>query len=126
MNRANRIPTRFRDAVARIDGNEELLKQMAGITSEDLPEILSKTKSEIGSGDCEAAGKSLHKLKGMLSTFETDGVVLDLQEMIQVARRGNRAELQRLYDEHEPQVDELVAQIADLADYSEIATRRER
>lgn len=126
MNRASRIPTRFREAVARVDGNEDLLKQMAEITSEDLPEIQSKTKSEVESGDCEASGKSLHKLKGMLSTFETDGVVLELQEMIQAARRGNMMELQRLYEEHEPRIDELVAQIANLAADSETATRRNK
>ncbi len=125
MNRASRIPTRFREAVARIDGNEQLLKEMAGITSEDLPEILSRTKREIDSGDCPAAGKSLHKLKGMLSTFETDGVILDLQEMIQVARRGNNTELQRLYQEHEPLVDELVSQIAGLAECPETTSGRD-
>ena len=88
---------------------------MAAITLEDLPDIRGKIDQQISEGDCQQAARTLHKLKGMLCTFEADGVALDLQDMIQVARKENATELCRMYESNSDRIDDLVAKITEFA-----------
>jgi len=85
VNNAQNIPPRFRPALERLDGEVSLLCEMAAITAEDLPEVKEATETALEEGDCEQAASGLHKLKGMLSTFDADGVVLDIQEVLDAA-----------------------------------------
>lgn len=109
------VPERFRQALQRLNGDSSLLQAMAKINAEDLPEIINQTDRSISEGDCSNAASNLHKLKGMLSTFETDGVVLEIQEMLDQARAGEEQELRSSYRQHRPAVDELIQQIERLA-----------
>lgn len=116
MNNAEkRIPPRFLPALERLDGEVSLLCEMAAITAEDLPEVKSATEAALESGDCEQSASGLHKLKGMLSTFESDGVVLDIQEALDAARRKQIDEARRCYRDHRQEVEELTQQIKQLA-----------
>ena len=111
---SQQVPTRFSEALDRLGGDVSLLREMALITSEDLPEVIANAQSAIESEDCERAASSLHKLKGMLSTFECDGVVLEIQEMLDAARKQESAEMRRTFQTHRDSVEELVAEIKKL------------
>ena len=107
MNKVERIPTRFQPALERLDGDLELLCEMAAITCEDLPGVKQSTETALEEGDCEKAASGLHKLKGMLSTFESDGVALDLQDALDAARK-EKTELARVYyDENRAAIESL-------------------
>lgn len=116
VNNSQQIPARFRAALERLDGNTELLYELAAITAEDLPEVVETTEQAIAKGACDEAAAGLHKLKGMLSTFDADGVALEIQEVLDAARRGNAKEVEQGYSEQKPQIDQLVREIAELAD----------
>jgi len=115
VNNAQNIPPRFRPALERLDGEVSLLCEMAAITAEDLPEVKEATETALEEGDCEQAASGLHKLKGMLSTFDADGVVLDIQEVLDAARQGKIDEARKGYREHRGQVEELCGEIEQLA-----------
>lgn len=104
----NAVPERFQDAVVRLDGDAALLRQMAAMTSPDFAGLIADSESAIRDNDGEAAVRSLHKLKGMLSTFESDGVVLEIQEMIAAARKGNVTSAGEHFRRHRGQIEELV------------------
>lgn len=111
----NEIPTRFAPALDRLDGDISLLREMASITSEDLPEVRVAVKKAIADGDCERSAANLHKLKGMLSTFESEGVTLEIQEMLDLARKGKVSNVQEAFKQYESAIDELARQVSNLA-----------
>ncbi|MGB7347210.1 MAG: Hpt domain-containing protein [Pirellulaceae bacterium] len=98
-----------------MDGDESLLRQMAAITSADLPEVIEQTDRALTAGNSEQAGSGLHKLKGMLSTFETSGVTIEVHEMLELLKRGEVAEAKKCFDRHRSELDELVAEISSIA-----------
>ncbi|TWU58252.1 hypothetical protein [Rubripirellula reticaptiva] len=52
------------------------------------------------------------KLKSLLSTFQTDGATVELQDILSMARHPDVAEAERKFNQHRAELDELVAAIA--------------
>lgn len=102
---------RFAEAVARLDGDVELLREMAAITIEDFPAVQAGLEEAIARGDCDRAACSFHHMKGMLSTFESAGVTIDLQTMLDLASQGELDEARSLYRKKQPEIAQLVKQI---------------
>jgi len=115
VNNSEQLASRFAEAVARLDGDESLLREMAAITSADLPEVIVETDRALAAGNSEQAASGLHKLKGMLSTFETGGVTVEVHEILEMTRRGDVAEAKRSFDRQRPEIDELVTEITSIA-----------
>ena len=109
------IKQRFQDALNRLDGDIELLCEMAAITAPDCPEVIGQIENAFDSEDCEAGARGLHKLKGMLSTFESDGVVIEMQELLELARKNKLEELRRAYGQCRQAILRCVANINELA-----------
>lgn len=121
MNDPDNLPDRFAEAINRLDGDFGLLCEMAAITCEDLPEVRGKAEAAIAEGDVAETASGLHKLKGMLSTFESEGVTLEIQEMLDSARKGDIGEVRRAYEQHRGELDELICQINGLAEQSNVS-----
>lgn len=115
MNNADHVPARFQAAVDRLDGSTELLREMAAITTEDIPHVLAACRSAIDAGQCTLAASHLHKLKGMLSTFESGAVTLEIQELVDLARTGQVAELRVRFTQYRGEINQLIQEIAQLA-----------
>lgn len=109
------VPTRFNEAVQRLDGDAGLLREMAYMTLPDFPILIENAAEATAAGDCEASVRVLHKLKGMLSTFESEGIVMEIQEMITAARANKPDLLASLFAKHRPAVEELVEAIRHFA-----------
>ena len=105
----------FAPALARLDGDLTLLRAMAAIASEDLPSVQSEIEEAVDNADCSEAELLLHRIKGMLSTFQSDGVTLEIQDLLDLARRKQADELRALYRRRKPDIDELIARIAGIA-----------
>lgn len=115
MNEASNLKERFADALERLDGDFKLLCDMASVTLPDIPAVLEQIEADLQRGDDAAAASSLHKLKGMLSTYDSDGVVLEIQEMLAMARRGQVGECQTLYHHELPKIKSLIQEIEHLS-----------
>ena len=115
MSDLKNVPPRFEAALERLDGDRLLLQQMALVTSEDLPVVMERVEAAIENGNLEQAAKCLHQLKGMLSTFDADGVTLDLQDMLDAARKDDSDLLVRSYQQNRGEILELVEAIANLS-----------
>lgn len=117
MNSVHTVPDRFAEALRRLNGDVELLRDMAEIISADLPTVKSQTDDVVAKGDCRASEANLHKLKGMLSTFESDGVVLDIQDTLALARQSQVQPMQETYLQACDRIDHLIQEIMSLASH---------
>lgn len=115
MSKTQKLPARFAEAVERLDGDEGLLRKMAAITAADLPEAITETEHAIRDGDVRQAASGLHKLKGMLSTFETSGVAIQIHDMLDLARKGKDSLLRQEYNARKAEIKELASAIASIA-----------
>ena len=120
MNSDQHVSSRFSAALARLDGDVDLLRKMASITSEDLPEVVRHTEAAIEDGNCEQAASGLHRLKGMLSTFESDSVALDIQDILDLARQGKGDQVQAAYQQHKSSMTELIDAVARLGSIEDV------
>ncbi|TWU44299.1 hypothetical protein Q31b_18350 [Novipirellula aureliae] len=115
MIKSKQLIPRFAEAISRLGGDEGLLREMAAITSADLPEVINETDQALCAGKSDQAASGLHKLKGMLSTFETGGATIEIEEMLSFARHREVAKAKTKFDHHRSEIDELVAEIALIA-----------
>lgn len=106
--------TRFAGALQRVGGDEEMLIVLAEMAAEDAPVLLTKLEGEIEHRRLDAAAHTAHALKGLLSTFETDSPVEDLQPLIEAVRENDGVEAQRFFRVLKPDLNELVYQVREL------------
>lgn len=105
------VPERFSEAVARLEGDVDLLREMACMTSKRFPGIIAAVESAMDAVDLDSAAKSLHQLKGMLSTFETEGVIVEIQDLLNACRAGESDSAREKFDRYRGSIDELVGMV---------------
>ena len=111
----NEQKQRFADALKRVADDTELLIAIASLVSEDAPQVFENLKTQLAAGELEDVATIGHQLKGMLSTFETDGPVLYLQDMIHAARRGDGHEAKDSLQRCESEINVLINEIRQLS-----------
>ena len=116
MNKTSDLRERFAHAIERLDGDFELLCDMAALTVPDCPDVMAQIEAGFEAEDADATASALHKLKGMLSTYDSDGVVLEISEMLSMARRNHLKEAEALYRQELPKINSLIKEIESLCD----------
>ena len=106
---------RFATAIDRVAGDIDLLVAIAAIVTEDVPAVLAKFKKQLASGKLSEVSVTGHQLKGMLSTFETGGPVILLQEVILSARQGNQQDAEDSFDRCAVGISSLIEEIKQLS-----------
>ena len=114
MNETSNLRERFAHAIERLDGDFELLCDMAALTIPDCPDVMAQIEASFQAENSEAAASALHKLKGMLSTYDSDGVVLEIGEMLALARRNQLKEAAAMYHQELPKIRSLIKEIQGL------------
>jgi hypothetical protein len=107
---------RFSDALNRVAGDMDLLVAIASLVAEDAPDVFTKLRAQLAEGDLPEAAATGHQLKGMLSTFETDGPVIVLQELIYAARNGDQSEAESALKRCETEILQLIDEIKSLCE----------
>jgi two-component system, sensor histidine kinase and response regulator len=72
------------EALARIEGDEELLLELCQIFRENSPKLLLKLQQAVAAGNCDGVLHAAHSLKGessYLSASATSNAALQLEEM---------------------------------------------
>jgi polyhydroxyalkanoate synthesis regulator phasin len=109
---------RFADALERMSGDCDLLAAMASMVAEDAPDVVNDLRKQVATGEMQQAAATAHKLKGMLSTFETDGPVLELEELILAARQGQVQETASQFKIFDRRITGLLDEIASISSTS--------
>ncbi len=113
---ANEMAKRFSTALMRLAGDEELLVAMASMVTDDAPKIVEQLLEHLQRAEMKEVAASAHKLKGMLSTFETESPVTDLEEVVLAARAGDARAATEEFQGCRPGIDELLREIAALTE----------
>jgi HPt (histidine-containing phosphotransfer) domain-containing protein len=105
---------RFADALARLSGDEALLASLATITSEDAPGLLAQMNRHLEAGDLADYAHTAHALKGLLSTFETNDPVKEMQPLIDAARQSDADKVESQHISLHPKLESLLGEITAL------------
>jgi two-component system, sensor histidine kinase and response regulator len=77
-------------ALARLDGDEELLRELARIFLRESPEILQRLRHAIERGDPKAVTVEAHSMKGSVSNF---GVSSATEAALAIEKMGRENDL---------------------------------
>ncbi len=105
---------RFSAALERLSGDADLLVAMASMVADDANIIVADLQMQLDQDSMADAAATAHKLKGMCSTFETGSPVVELEELIYAARAGKTDEARAKFQACQPQIKELLGEIAAL------------
>ncbi|MEL6108451.1 MAG: hypothetical protein AAFU85_20685 [Planctomycetota bacterium] len=110
------IREHFAPALERLEGDIDLLREMAAMTAPDCTTVVKQIRKSVSDGHADNAAKALHKLKGMLSTFDSDGVVLEIQKMLDKTRLGKLAEVGSAFYQQEREINAAIARVRGLSE----------
>src|SRR5258706_9292041 len=80
------------DALARIEGDRELLIEVAGLFRRDCPKILEDIRDGISRCDASNLEREAHKLKGSLGALSARSAAVAAQKLEAIGKRGDLAD----------------------------------
>lgn len=104
----------YRSALARLGGNEQLLRDLAAFFLEDAPKILSELSTAIAAGEAAGIERAAHSLKGLAANFGAPGAVRAAGELQDAARRGELGQSETLYEPLAGEIETLAAELRSL------------
>lgn len=88
---ANLVILNRRLALERVDGDEELLREVARLFLDDYPRAVAEIHEAIASGDAKRLEREAHGLKGAAANFGAQPVVSAALELELLGRNGQTA-----------------------------------
>jgi HPt (histidine-containing phosphotransfer) domain-containing protein len=76
-------------ALARVGGDHDLLRELAGMFLDSLPQQLAELRTALGRGDGPAVQRLAHALKGAVGTFGARHAFEEAQRLERMARNGD-------------------------------------
>ncbi|HYT92116.1 MAG TPA: response regulator [Gemmataceae bacterium] len=76
-------------ALARLDGDEAFLKELAGIFVQDCPRLLAEMEAALARSDAEALQRAAHTLKGSSYHFEAAATAAAAKQLETIGRSGD-------------------------------------
>jgi signal transduction histidine kinase/DNA-binding response OmpR family regulator len=94
-------------ALARVEGDVELLKELATLFLNYLPDMLTELCAAITAGDAHAIEGSAHKLKGSLGNFAAHAAAEAAFKLEVLGRDGSLSQVEQAYAELEKEIQRL-------------------
>jgi HPt (histidine-containing phosphotransfer) domain-containing protein len=91
-----------------VDGDRELLREVANLFFEDTPRLLTEVRNAIQRGDGKALERSAHTLKGSVSNFGARTASEAAFSLEQMGRNGDFARASEAFAQLERQLNLLV------------------
>ena len=101
-------------ALARVGGDADLLREIAGLFEMDCPQALEKLREAIDSGDTREAHRLAHGLKGSAANFGATPAVDAAFRIEQLARDGKLGEIDGLLETLERALDTLRSELKEV------------
>jgi PAS domain S-box-containing protein len=95
-------------ALKRVDGDRDLLKEVATLFFEDTPRLMTEVRHAIQRGDGKALERSAHTLKGSVSNFGARTASEAAFSLEQMGRNGDFAKASEVFLQLERQVTLLI------------------
>jgi PAS domain S-box-containing protein len=101
-------------ALKRVDGDRELLREVAGLFFEDTPRLLTEVRNAVQRGDANALARSAHTLKGSVSNFGARTASEAAASLEQMGRNGDFATASDVFARLEQQIQLLMPALENL------------
>lgn len=75
--------------IARLNGDRELLAELAALYLEDEPAMLGQLETAVGKGDAEGVRRAAHALKGSVANFAAARAQAGAFALEQAGRNGD-------------------------------------
>src|SRR5437016_3103826 len=73
-------------ALERVGGDEELLREIAGLFLEDYPSLITQIEQAVANNDAHNLERAAHSLKGSIANFGSDPAYQASLELEQIGR----------------------------------------
>ena len=78
-------------ALERVGGDEELLREIAGLFLEDYPSLITQIQKAVAEGNPSDLERAAHSLKGSIANFGSDPAYQASFDLEQMGRNKNMA-----------------------------------
>lgn len=107
----------FSGALERLDGDVELLREMARFFVADAPPLIAELNAQWDRGEeWEQMSFTAHKLKGLVVTFDETRAGPLLQDLVDATRAGDEGTVRSLRDDTNAALVDLQRKVQRLAD----------
>jgi len=101
-------------ALARVDGDQALLADLAKLFCEESPKMLAAVKEALSAKDAERLQRAAHSLKGAVSTLAAQKAFDAALRLERLGRAGDLGEADKAYAALESQIERLRAVLENL------------
>ncbi len=101
-------------ALARLDGDSELLWELVTLFLDDYPRLLEEINEAIVRGDSQALARAAHSLKGAVGVFAAQGAFAAALTLEQMGRTGDLTQAEEAYASLERELEALKSAFAAL------------
>lgn len=102
-------------ALSRVGGDEDLLREIAGLFLDDYPNLVEKIKQALAANDARGLERASHSLKGSVANFGADPAYQAALELERIGRSNDMAQALAAYQRLEQSLNSLQPELADLA-----------
>ena len=103
-------------ALARVDGDEALLADLAKLFCEESPKMMAAVQQAIAAKDAERLERAAHSLKGAVATLAAQKAFDAALRLERLGRAGDLSEAERAYEALESQIERLRSVLETLGD----------
>ncbi len=102
------------EAMERLDGDEELLREIFGVFTDDAPKQMEILKKAIDTGDIVLTERQAHSLKSAAANIGADLMKSRAFEIELAARDGNMRDAHTLYEQLERELKRVLEALTDV------------
>ena len=99
-------------ALAGVEGNEELLADLAGLFLEDCPRLMEAVREAVSRVDAHALDRAAHAIKGSAANFAASSVFEAARSLEQMGREARLDDAPATFAAFAPLVEKLLAELA--------------
>jgi two-component system, sensor histidine kinase and response regulator len=100
--------------LARLDGNQQLLREIAIIFLDDVEKMAEAIRQAIAAGDAQQLEQTAHKLKGAVAIFSASDCVAFTRQLEDLGRRGRITEADAIFERLSVSLDQLTGALQTL------------
>jgi two-component system sensor histidine kinase/response regulator len=94
----------WNDALAQVEGDEELLRELVDLFSRQLPDLLAEIQEAIASREGERLRRAAHRLKSSVGIFGAKDAFEAVRKLEMMGRDGDFANIESVHTEFEAAV----------------------
>jgi HPt (histidine-containing phosphotransfer) domain-containing protein len=102
-------------ALARVEGDVELLHELVALFLKDLPKVLTTLREAVMAGDASGIERAAHKLKGSVGNFAAQPAFEAALKLEILGRDGRLSEAEPAFAQLENEITRLELEMADMS-----------